>query len=167
MTQINQKYELLDDDTVTTPDGRTLKRVRYLIAIAATLWSPAVNPGDLGGYAEKVENVSIEGNACILGDARIEGNARIWGDARILGNARIEKRADIFWTSNVGSEYGTLTVYKGKDNQLLATRGCFGGTLAEFEEAVEERHKGQIRNEYKLLIQFAKLRLGESNEISQ
>jgi len=42
-----KKYELLKDDTVTTPGGQTLYRIRALVDIG-----DSVKPGDLGGFQQ-------------------------------------------------------------------------------------------------------------------
>ena len=123
-----KKYELLQEDTVTTPSGKTLYRIKALVAIGLL-----VSPGDLGGYIENTKNLDMSG------DAWVSGDARVYGDARVSGDARVEEKNDIQWFSNVGFEYGTLTVCKAKKG-LFVSRGCFAGTLDEFKAAVSEKH---------------------------
>ena len=62
--------------------------------------------------------------------------------------------------SSVGSENGTLTAYTIKTGEIEVTRGCFWGTLDEFEAAVQERHNddSQYGQEYLILIQYIRLR---------
>lgn len=48
-----------------------------------------VKTGDLGGWIEKEENLSHEGNCWIDGDAKAYGNALVYSDAHIFGNALI------------------------------------------------------------------------------
>ena len=48
-----------------------------------------VKKGDKGGYIEKVENLSLEGNCWVSGDARVSGTARISGDAQVSGTAGV------------------------------------------------------------------------------
>ena len=70
---------------------------------------------------------------------------------------------DLVWFSNIGTEQGTLTVYKSKDDSLLATRGCFSGTVDEFLAKSAKVHNERIKREYRLLIEVVKSRLlGES-----
>jgi len=160
---MNQKYELLQNDTKQIL-GKTLYRVKALIAIGLY-----VSAGDLGGYVEKENNLSISGNAwvsgnaLVSGDALVSGNALVSGDALVSGNASVSGNAlvygnasisgnalvsgnasvslntDIQWYSKVGSENGTLTVYKTKDGIEL-TRGCFQGSLKEFRIAVRSKY---------------------------
>ena len=91
------------------------------------------------------------------------GNAWVYGDARVYGDAEVSGNADLVWFSKVGTEQGTLTVYKSKDGSLLATRGCFSGTVDEFLAKSAKVHNERIKREYRLLIEVAKSRLlGES-----
>ena len=60
----NKKYEFVDGDTITTPSGKTLRRIRALVAIGLS-----VAAGDLGGYIESEKNLSTSGNAWVSGDA--------------------------------------------------------------------------------------------------
>lgn len=48
-----------------------------------------VKTGDLGGWIEKEENLSHEGNCWIDGDAKAYDNALVYDDAHIFGNALI------------------------------------------------------------------------------
>ena len=179
MTQ--KKYELLKNDTITIPNGKTLYRIKALIDFGVVV------AGSLGGYIEKEDNLAhsgnawvsdnaqvygdawVSGNACVSDDAWVSGNARVYGNAWVSGNARVSGDAlvsgndDLVWFSNVGTEQGTLTVYKSKDDSLLATRGCFNGTVDEFLAKSAKVHDERIKREYRLLIEVAKSRLlGES-----
>ena len=87
-----RKYELIDTDIVTTPDGRTLKRIRSLVVIAAM----SVAPGDLGGYVESDTSLSHDGNAWVSDNAWVYGNARVSGNAWVSDNARVSDNA---WVS--------------------------------------------------------------------
>ena len=144
----NKKYEFVDGDTITTPSGKTLRRIRALVAIGLS-----VAAGDLGGYIESEKNLSTSGNAWV------SGNALVYGDAEVSGNAWVKKRSDIFWASIVGSENGTLTVMRGKDG-LIVARGCFCGSVEKFLEASAKKHDEKIKREYELLIEVAKSRIG-------
>ncbi len=137
MTQ--KKYELLKNDTVTAPNGKTLYRIKALIDF------DVVVAGSLGGYIEKEDNLAHSDNA--------------W----VYGNARVYSKKDLVWFSNVGTEYGTLTVFKTKEGKLFASRGCFKGTVDKFLAKSAEVHDERIKREYRLLIEVAKSRLlGES-----
>ena len=51
----NKKYELLKDDTITTSSGKTLYRIKALVAIGLL-----VAPGELGGYIENEKNLPTD-----------------------------------------------------------------------------------------------------------
>ena len=62
----NKKYELLTNDTIN------------------------VYKGDLGGYIEKEDNLSYEGDCWIYDDnARVFNNAKIYGHVNVVGNAKV------------------------------------------------------------------------------
>ena len=146
-----KKYELIPDDTVRSWDGRTLFRIRALVAIAAF----GVAVGEVGGYVESEAHLSQSGNAWVYGDARVFGNAEVCGDAEAFGNA------DLLWISKIGSRNGTVTFFKAKAG-IQVSCGCFRGTLAEFEGKVQATHgDNEHGRAYKLAIELAKLRLGE------
>lgn len=106
------------------------------------------------------------GDTKIYGNAEISGSADIYGDASVGGNAMISSEKDIVWFSNVGSANGVLTVFKGKDGDLIATRGCFCGTIAEFLDKSSQVHDEKTQKEYQLLIEMAKLRILGDDKIS-
>jgi len=89
----------------------------------------------------------------------VYGDAEVYGDARVSGDARIETIKHIAWFSSVGSANGTLTAYTIKTGEIEVVRGCFQGTLQEFEAAVKDQHDdSQYGQEYMILIQFIKVR---------
>ena len=151
----NKKYEFVEGDTIIALNGKTLRRIRALVAIGLT-----VAAGDFGGYIEAESNLSVSGDAWVSGDAQVSGDAWVSDNARVYGNARVSDNAAIVWFSNVGSENGTLTVFKG-ENGLIVTRGCFCGSIDEFLEASNKKHNEKIKREYQLLIEVAKSRTGE------
>ena len=171
MKEQQKKYELTGE-FIEHQSGKKLYRIRALVSFGV------VAAGQLGGFVESENNLdqSLSGNAWVSGNARVSGNAwvsgnaRVYGDAWVYGDAQvsgnawvrsyavISERKMIFWASNVGSEYGTLTVFNGKDG-LIVTRGCFTGTVDEFLSKSAEVHDDKTKNEYKLLIEVAKSRI--------
>ena len=136
------KYEILKDDFIEF-DDRKLYRIRALKDFHN------VKKGKFGGYIASERNLSHEGEAWVSGDARISG------DAQVLN------RHSVVWFSNVGTANGTLTVYCGK-NGLIATRGCFTGSVEEFLAKSAEVHDEKTKREYELLIEVARSRLEEA-----
>lgn len=150
---MNTKYEFVPGDEKVIAPGRTVKRIRALVAI-----SYFVTPGALGGYIESEASLSVYGDAWVYGNARVYGNAQVYGDAQVYG------RWSIVWFTGVGSEYGTLTVYNTKDNTLEVTRGCFKGTVDEFLSASEKKHDDETHLEYRLLIEVAHSRITRARD---
>ena len=166
------KYEILKDEFIEFND-RKLYRIKALKDFRD------VKKGTVGGYIESEQNLSQEGDAWVSGDARVSGNARVsgdaWvsgnaqvsgyarvsGDARVSGYARVLNRHSVVWFSNVGTENGTLTVYCGK-NGLIATRGCFTGSVEDFLAKSAKVHDEKTKREYELLIEVARSRLEEA-----
>jgi hypothetical protein len=153
-----KKYELTEE-SIRLFD-RTLYRIKALIDI------PSINvkKGDLGGFVESERNLSQEGNcwmadeaivfgeakvfgaarvyeqASVYGEARVFGEAEVFGEARVFGEALVTKTSDYLTISPIGSENGVLTAFKDKEGKIFINRGCYTGTIEEFEQRVKEVH---------------------------
>ena len=68
----NAKYELLKDDTIVI-NGTKLYRVRALKSFGN------VKKGDIGGYIESSDNLSIHGEGWVYDEFWVSGNA--WKDS--------------------------------------------------------------------------------------
>ena len=68
---------------------------RKLFQIKALVSFGDVTAGDLGGYIEKEENLSHNGDAWISGDAQVYGDARVSGNAQVCGNAQVYGNARV------------------------------------------------------------------------
>lgn len=88
---MKRKYEL-------TAGAGPLYRIR-----AVRNFGP-VKAGELGGYVEKEENLSHEGQAWIFDDAVACGDARISGDAQLFGRARVCGHAKVGGKAKVGGD---------------------------------------------------------------
>ena len=179
------KYEFVPGDEKVIAPGRTVKRIRALVSIAAF----DVSAGDLGGYVESGKNLSqvygdawVSGNAKVYDDARVSGNAhvsgithvsgnaKVYGDARVYSDARVSGNAEvygdrlIFWATKVGRYNATLTVFNGKDG-LIVTRGCFVGSVDEFLIKSEAEHDDATHIEYRMLIEVAHSRITRALEL--
>jgi len=84
-----KKFKLVKEDTKEF-FGKTLFRVKALKNFSN------FKKGDLGGYIEKEENLSQEGNAWIYGNALVYGDAWVSDDALVFGNARVYGNAWVF-----------------------------------------------------------------------
>lgn len=117
-------------------------------------------------YGEAIvrDEATVCGDCSIAECAAIEDDAHIYGTAAVNHNANIAKDAVISDAEHfivigpIGSEGGTLTIYR-TENDVGINRGCFTGTLDEFEEAVKHTHgKSIYGKEYKLIIKLARMR---------
>ena len=103
----------------------------------------------------------INGNAIISGNSIIGGDDTIMiGYGRFNPNAHISSDFDFIVFDNIGSEHGTLTAFLNKERDIYCTRGCFEGTLEEFEKAVKKTHgDNDFAKEYHIAIELIKRRL--------
>lgn len=117
---MEKKYDFTDEMKVF--GGITLRRIVALRDFGD------VKAGDKGGWIEKEENLSQDGNAWVCGNARICGDAQVCGDARVCGDAHVASESDYivfknFWSSG---RYFTYTF----SNRMWKV-GCFYGTGEE------------------------------------
>ena len=151
-----KKFELTSESIVNI-FGKKLFRIKALVEFGN------VKEGELGGFVEKEENLSHEGNAWVSGDARVFGNAWVSGDARVFGNAWVSGDARVFgdaWVfgnadyatvKGFGTEYRTTTFFKCKDGVTRVRCGCFYGDLEEFRKQVKNTREGKIAEEYLMI----------------
>ena len=91
------------------------------------------------GDAEVYGNAKVKGNARVYDNAEVYGEAMVYGNAKVLGNSKIEKNSDYLVIGPIGSRDDFITFTNSYDG-ILATVGCFHGTLAEFKEKVKQTH---------------------------
>ena len=139
-----KKFELTSESIVKF--GRKLYRIRALVAFGD------VEEGELGGFLEKEENLSQDGNAwvsenaTVRGNATVSGDATVRGDATVYGNATVSENAWVFKTSHylvigpVGSRNGFTTFFRTKNLFIGVSCGCFRGNIDEFVEKVKKTH---------------------------
>ena len=94
-----KKFELTTDTKMFF--GRKLFRIKALISFGD------VTAGDLGGYVEKEENLSHDGNAWVFGNAKVSDNAKVSGEAKVSGNAEVSGNA---WVSGNAKVSGNAEV---------------------------------------------------------
>ena len=111
-----KKYEFTGETKqISTINGPiTLHRIKASVAFGN------IKSGDIGGWIEKKENLSHDGNAWVYGnaqvygaawvygDAQVYGNAQVYGDAQVYGNACVYDNARVFGDAQV---YGAAQVY--------------------------------------------------------
>ena len=180
-----KKFELTTNTRVKY--GRKLIQIKASVSFETIYGN--VNKGDLGGWVEKESslgddvwawpNAEVFANAVIWGGVIWGGEiwggeirgGEIWGGVIRGGEIRggeiwggeiwggvISKTSDYMAFCSIGCGGGVLTAYI-RDKGIEVTRGCFRGTLAEFEKAVAKKHKTNAHaKEYALAIKLIKLR---------
>ena len=137
-----KKFELTSE--FVTFLGKKLFRIKALISFGN------VEEGELGGYVEKEENLSDDGNAWV------SGNARVYGDAMVSGDA------DYATVQGFGSEYRTTTFFRTKAGDIGVRCGCFYGTLEEFRAKVRETHgETKTAKEYLMVADLMEFRFSK------
>ena len=151
-----KKFELTSE-SIANIFGKRLFRIKALIEFGN------VKEGELGGFVEKEENLSHEGNAWVCGNAWVYGDAKVYGDAWVCGNAWVYGNAEICgkawvcWDADYatvkgfGTEFRTTTFFKCKDRIVRVKCGCFYGDLEEFRVQVKNTRKGKIAEEYLMI----------------
>ena len=140
---MNKKFELLLDDTITI-FGIKLFRIKALISFGN------VEEGELGGYIEKEDNLSVFGNAWVFGNAKVYGNARVSGNADYI----------VFKNNWSSGRYFTYT----KSNKMWRV-GCFYGTGQELINKAYQDSEISGKH-YKAYVEFVEKleKLEEAND---
>lgn len=111
----------------------------------------------------------VHGEACVYDYAIVQGCAEVYGNAAIgercilNENATISASDQILMFSHIGSEFGVLRAYLAKGDIVMVNRGCFSGTLEQFEDAVDKTHGAfsTVGKEYALVIELIKKRFAK------
>ena len=101
-----KKYKLTDE--TMTIYGRTLYRIEALRDFSD------VKKGDKGGYIEKEENLSQNGNCWVYDDAMVYGTARVYDNAIVYGNSEVYGKAEVYHNAVVCGNaeiYGKAKVF--------------------------------------------------------
>ena len=145
-------------------------RGKKLFKIKALIDFDDVKRGEFGGFLEKEENLSQDGNAWVSGNAwvdgsawvdgnaRVSGNALVDGSARVSGNALVSGNADYACVKGFGRECRNTTFFRTKDGGVSVACGCFHGTMQEFREKVKETHgESKMAKEYLMIADLMKM----------
>jgi carbonic anhydrase/acetyltransferase-like protein (isoleucine patch superfamily) len=95
------KYEL-------TTNTKTFNGI-ILYQIKALKDFGIIKNGSLGGWIEKIENLSQDGEAWVYENARVSGNAMVYENARVSGNALVYENALVYGNAMVS---GNALVYE-------------------------------------------------------
>lgn len=150
-----KKYEFTGE-TKVNDDGVTLHRIRALRDFGN------VKKGDLGGWIEKEENLSHEGNCWVADDAEVSGRAKVYGSARVYENAQVSGRAEVYGDAQV---YGNAEVYgyaKVYDKAQVYGDVCVKGTSELFGNA--RVYSGSCVGDIKRLKRTSKVSENENTD---
>ena len=111
-----KKYEFTGETKqISTISGTvTLHRIKASVAF------DNIKSGDIGGWIEKKENLSHDGNAWVADDAQVSGNARVFGNAQVADDAQVSGNAQVFgnaqvsgdvWVSGNAQVFGDVQVF--------------------------------------------------------
>nr|DAE46939.1 MAG TPA: Putative transferase, nesg, ydcK, Structural Genomics.38A [Ackermannviridae sp.] len=146
-----KKYELTSE-FVTDAFGAKLFRIK------ATASFGSVEKGQLGGFIEKEDNLSHDGNAWVYGDARVSGDAMVCGDARVSGDA------DYAVVLGFGRFFRATTFFRCKDKILRVQCGCFYGDMTQFREIVKKTHgDSKYAKEYLAIADLMELHFSDAD----
>ena len=152
-----KKFELVTDMSISFL-GRKLFRIRALVDFT-TKWGDTIKAGDLGGYVEKEENLSHEGDAWVSDDAWVYGNAEVYGNALVYGVNHV------LTVGPIGSRNATTTFFRDKNNEITVACGCFLGNIEDFLKKVEETHgNNKHAKAYQAAAELAKIQIGLTKE---
>lgn len=134
-----KKFELTDE-FVTNTFGKKLFRIKALVAFGN------VSANELGGFVEKEENLSNDGNAWVSGDAQVSGDA------------------DYVVVKGFGRYFRSTTFSRCKDNAIRVQCGCFYGDLKQFRKIVKKTHGDSIKaKEYLAIADLMELHFAEES----
>ena len=137
---MNTKYEFTGETKIVY--GRTLRRIKAIVAIGAT-----VAPGDIGGWIESENNLSMFGNAWVYGNASVSGDK----DYMTFKNSWSSGRWFTYTASNkkwsVGCFYGTgdELVRKAYSDSELSGK-CYEA-IVRAVEAIEAAKESEVNHE--------------------
>ena len=122
-----KKFELTDE----TREGYdcTLYRIKAL------KYFSDVKKGELGGFVEKEDNLSQDGNCWVYNDAKVFDEAKVFGNARVYGHAEVHGDAMIYGNACVSDDaqvFGDANVY---DNALVYDGTIVYGNAKVYENA--------------------------------
>lgn len=152
-----KKFELVPEMSIPFYGG-TLFRI-CAVKDFTTKEGEIIKAGDIGGYVEKEENLSHDGNAWVY------GNAEVYGNARVCGTAKVYDKAHILAIGAIGSRNATTTFFRDKNNEITVACGCFLGNIEAFLKKVEETHGDNKHGKaYKAAAELAKIQIDLTKE---
>ena len=145
-----KKYEFTGETKqISTINGTvTLHRIKASVAFGN------IKSGDIGGWIEKKENLSHDGDAWVYGNAQVYGNARVFGDAWVYSSKHV------LLVGPIGSRNDHTTFFRNRNRGISVSCGCFLGEIDKFIEKVIKTHgKNKHASVYRAAAELAKLQI--------
>ena len=123
-----------------------------------------VKKGERGGWVEREDNLSQDGNAWVYGNAEVYDNARVSGNAEVCGNAWVSDNAEAYGNARVfdsaeilvlgklGNSERFITCTPDKSHKMQIACGCFLGGIDAFEKAVRKKYGDDPNSDYMLIM---------------
>lgn len=119
-----KKYEMIKEN------GEKLFRIKALKTFGN------VKKGDVGGYIEKEENLSHEGNCWVFDEAIVRNDARVYEDAQILRKAKIANKAEVYGNATVYGNAMVISKAKVYDNAKVGRHATITDNAQVFGDAL-------------------------------
>lgn len=134
-----KKYEF----TGETKQINTISGTVTLHRIKASVAFDNIKSGDIGGWIEKKENLSHDGNAQVSGDAQVYSSKHV------------------LLVGPIGSRDDYTTFFRNRNRGISVLCGCFLGEIDKFIEKVIETHgENKHASVYRAAAELAKLQIG-------
>ena len=119
-----------------------------------------VKAGDIGGWIEKEENLSHDGDCWVYENAEVYGDARVFRDAEVYGDAEVYENAEVYGNARVFGDaevcenakvYGDAEVY---ENAVATTTVKTFGNAFAYKITITDKHikigcQQHLKNEWK------------------
>ena len=119
-----EKKYILTDETITLRCSVILHRIKAIRSFGN------VKEGDLGGWIEKEDNLSHEGDCWVFDNGMVCDNAKVYDNANVYGNAKVSNNACV---------YGNAKVY-GNSYILLNSRVCDNAKIGDNAIVYDNAH---------------------------
>lgn len=139
-----KKYEF----TGETKRINTINGTVTLHRIKASVTFGNIKSGDIGGWIEKKENLSHDGDAWVCENAQVYGNAQVYSSKHVL------------LVGPIGSRNDYTTFFRNRNRGISVSCGCFLGEIDKFIEKVIETHgENKHASVYRAAAELAKLQI--------
>lgn len=146
--------------TGETKQSSTINGTVTLHRIKASVAFGDIKFGDIGGWIEREENLSHDGNAWVSDDARVSGDTWVSGNARVFGNAQVYSSKHVLLVGPIGSRNDYTTFFRNRNRGISVSCGCFLGEIDKFIEKVIETHgENKHASVYRAAAELAKLQI--------